>query len=83
MVFQKPNPFPAMTIRDNVLAGLKLAGKRSRATSDALVEECLRARRPLERGQGPARRRRHVAVGRPAAAPVHRPVAGGAARRSC
>ena len=25
MVFQKPNPFPAMTIRDNVLSGLKLA----------------------------------------------------------
>jgi phosphate transport system ATP-binding protein len=26
MVFQKPNPFPAMSIRDNVLSGLKLAG---------------------------------------------------------
>ncbi len=26
MVFQKPNPFPAMSIRDNVLAGLRLAG---------------------------------------------------------
>jgi phosphate transport system ATP-binding protein len=29
MVFQKPNPFPAMTIRENVLAGLKLTGKRA------------------------------------------------------
>ncbi len=29
MVFQKPNPFPAMSIRENVLAGLKLTGKRA------------------------------------------------------
>ena len=42
MVFQKPNPFPAMSIYDNVLAGLKLTGVRaSRSTKDALVEECL------------------------------------------
>lgn len=43
MVFQKPNPFPAMSIRDNVLAGLRLTGTRaSRATRDELVESCLR-----------------------------------------
>ncbi|GAA4441942.1 phosphate ABC transporter ATP-binding protein [Actinokineospora soli] len=42
MVFQKPNPFPAMSIHDNVLAGLKLTGvKASRSEKDALVEECL------------------------------------------
>jgi phosphate transport system ATP-binding protein len=42
MVFQKPNPFPAMTIYDNVVAGLKLTGTHaSRATKDSLVEECL------------------------------------------
>jgi phosphate transport system ATP-binding protein len=42
MVFQKPNPFPAMSIYDNVVAGLKLTGKRvSREEKDALVEECL------------------------------------------
>jgi phosphate transport system ATP-binding protein len=41
MVFQKPNPFPTMTIRDNVLAGLKLNGLRTR-DPDALVERCLR-----------------------------------------
>jgi phosphate transport system ATP-binding protein len=29
MVFQKPNPFPAMSIRENVLAGLKLTGTRA------------------------------------------------------
>jgi phosphate transport system ATP-binding protein len=42
MVFQKPNPFPAMSIYDNVVAGLKLTGVRvSRGQRDAVVEECL------------------------------------------
>jgi phosphate transport system ATP-binding protein len=42
MVFQKPNPFPAMSIYDNVVAGLRLTGARvSRDGKDALVEECL------------------------------------------
>ena len=42
MVFQKPNPFPAMSIRDNVLAGLKLTGtKAGRSEKDDLVERCL------------------------------------------
>ncbi len=40
MVFQKPNPFPAMTIKQNVLSGLKLA-RISAANKDELVEECL------------------------------------------
>src|SRR4029079_15752520 len=43
MVFQKPNPFPAMSIPENVLAGLKLTGTRaSRSDREALVESCLR-----------------------------------------
>jgi phosphate transport system ATP-binding protein len=43
MVFQKPNPFPAMTVAENVVAGLKLSGQRlSRSETPALVEECLR-----------------------------------------
>jgi phosphate transport system ATP-binding protein len=42
MVFQKPNPFPAMNVYDNVIAGLKLTGiKASRHVKDDLVEECL------------------------------------------
>ncbi|EXJ52291.1 phosphate ABC transporter ATP-binding protein [Microbacterium sp. MRS-1] len=42
MVFQKPNPFPAMSIYDNVVAGLKLAGIRaSRNEKAELVETCL------------------------------------------
>ncbi|WP_427889107.1 phosphate ABC transporter ATP-binding protein [Kribbella sp. GL6] len=42
MVFQKPNPFPAMSIYDNVVAGLKLTGRRVGGSArDDLVEECL------------------------------------------
>ncbi|MEO3936343.1 phosphate ABC transporter ATP-binding protein [Dermatophilaceae bacterium Soc4.6] len=40
MVFQKPNPFPAMSIRDNVLSGLKLGGMQC-SDKDALVEQSL------------------------------------------
>ncbi|MBP2320932.1 phosphate transport system ATP-binding protein [Kibdelosporangium banguiense] len=42
MVFQKPNPFPAMSIADNVTAGLKLTGSKvSRNDRMDLVEQCL------------------------------------------
>ncbi|GAA1347533.1 phosphate ABC transporter ATP-binding protein PstB [Arthrobacter koreensis] len=42
MVFQRPNPFPTMSIRDNVLAGVKLNNKRiSRSDADDLVEKSL------------------------------------------
>ena len=40
MVFQKPNPFPTMSIRENVLSGLKLAGVK-RKDHDGIVERCL------------------------------------------
>jgi len=40
MVFQKPNPFPSMTIGENVLSGLKLAQLKSE-NKDDLLEECL------------------------------------------
>ena len=43
MVFQRPNPFPTMSIRDNVLAGVKLNNRRmSKSESDELVERSLR-----------------------------------------
>jgi phosphate transport system ATP-binding protein len=42
MVFQKPNPFPSMSIYDNVVAGLRLAGVRRRSILDEVVERCLR-----------------------------------------
>jgi phosphate transport system ATP-binding protein len=42
MVFQKPNPFPAMSIYDNVVASLRLTGtKATQSEKDALVESCL------------------------------------------
>ena len=42
MVFQRPNPFPAMSVYDNVASGLKLAGiKVTRPERDALVETSL------------------------------------------
>ena len=41
MVFQKPNPFPTMSIYDNVAAGLKLSGVRRRRELDATVERSL------------------------------------------
>ena len=40
MVFQKPNPFPSMTIGENVLSGLKLAQLKV-SNKDDLLEECL------------------------------------------
>ncbi|MBA4419224.1 MAG: phosphate ABC transporter ATP-binding protein [Syntrophus sp. (in: bacteria)] len=43
MVFQKPNPFPTMSIYDNVIAGYKLNGiKRSKSDMDSIVEESLK-----------------------------------------
>jgi phosphate transport system ATP-binding protein len=42
MVFQKPNPFPTMTVYDNVVAGLKLAGRHRRSELDEVVERSLR-----------------------------------------
>ncbi|HWI42597.1 MAG TPA: phosphate ABC transporter ATP-binding protein PstB [Nocardioides sp.] len=43
MVFQRPNPFPTMSIYDNVLAGLKLnAGKLRKPAADDVVEKSLR-----------------------------------------
>ena len=42
MVFQRPNPFPTMSIRDNVIAGVKLNNSRiSRSDADDLVEQSL------------------------------------------
>ena len=43
MVFQRPNPFPTMSIYDNVASGLKLNGFRNKAVLDDTVERSLRA----------------------------------------
>jgi phosphate transport system ATP-binding protein len=41
MVFQRPNPFPSMSVRDNVAAGLRLNGMRKRNELEEVVERSL------------------------------------------
>jgi phosphate transport system ATP-binding protein len=43
MVFQRPNPFPTMSIYDNVAAGLRLGGVRQKSVLDEAVERSLRS----------------------------------------
>ncbi|MEU7479936.1 phosphate ABC transporter ATP-binding protein PstB [Lentzea sp. NPDC042327] len=42
MVFQRPNPFPTMSIKDNVVAGLRLAGVKNKKQLDEVAERSLR-----------------------------------------
>ncbi|AZZ38768.1 phosphate ABC transporter ATP-binding protein PstB [Acidipropionibacterium jensenii] len=42
MVFQRANPFPAMSIRDNVVAGLRLTGAKNKKALDEVTERALR-----------------------------------------
>ena len=42
MVFQRPNPFPTMSIYDNVVSGLRLNGFRNRRVMDEVVERSLK-----------------------------------------
>jgi phosphate transport system ATP-binding protein len=42
MVFQRPNPFPTMSVYDNVAAGMRLNGQRQRSRTDEVVEQSLR-----------------------------------------
>ncbi|MFZ3384844.1 MAG: ATP-binding cassette domain-containing protein, partial [Candidatus Methanoperedens sp.] len=42
MVFQKPNPFPTMSIRDNVVAGLRLNGMKDKDVLEKTAEESLK-----------------------------------------
>ena len=73
MVFQQPNPFPTMSIYDNVAAGLKLNNRKvGKADARRHRREVAARRAPVGRGQGPARQAGRRALRRPAAAPVHR-----------
>ena len=77
-----PNPFPTMSIRDNVLAGVKLNNRRmSKTDAGRPGREVAAGRQPLERGQGPPRQARLRPLRRPAAASLHRPRHRGLARR--
>ena len=54
MVFQRPNPFPTMSIAENVLAGVRLNNRRiKKSDADDLVEASC-AGQPVGRGQGPS-----------------------------
>ena len=80
MVFQKPNPFPTMSIYDNVAAGLRLNGFRNRKQMDELVERSLQlAALWDEVKDNAAQEVRRQPFRRPAAAVVHRARAGGGA----
>ena len=62
MVFQRPTPFPTMSIRDNVAAGLRVQPRRaarSRASWTTIVERALAAGGAVGRGEGPAHVERH------------------------
>src|SRR4051812_47825549 len=52
MVFQRPNPFPTMSIYDNVAAGLKLNGVRKKSDLDDAVERSLRSANLWEEVRG-------------------------------
>ncbi|HVZ59933.1 MAG TPA: phosphate ABC transporter ATP-binding protein PstB [Terriglobales bacterium] len=57
MVFQKPNPFPTMSIYENVAAGLKLNGFRNRRELDDIVERSLRQAALWEEVKGDLRKK--------------------------
>jgi phosphate transport system ATP-binding protein len=82
MVFQKPNPFPSMSIRNNVLAGKHLTHTHKRGEADAVVESALRQAALWDEVKDSPEQRGLRPVGRPATAPVHRARAGGRARRA-
>ncbi len=82
MVFQKPNPFPAMSVQENVLAGLKLTKLRC-DDHDALVERVAAAGQPVAGGARSTRLARWRALRRPAAAALHRAVARRRSRTCC
>src|SRR2546429_2458992 len=57
MVFQKANPFPTMSIYENVAAGLRLNGERNRDRLHAAALEGLEQAAPLGRAEGPLAKR--------------------------
>ena len=84
MVFQRPNPFPTMSVYENVVAGITLNSGQDQEGREGRGGRALAARRqPLERGQGPARQARHGPLRRPAAAALHRPRHRRRAARCC
>ncbi|NWJ48263.1 MAG: phosphate ABC transporter ATP-binding protein [Chloroflexi bacterium] len=42
MVWQRPNPFPSLSIRENVISGLRIVGESNQKKLDEVAEDCLR-----------------------------------------
>ena len=73
MVFQKANPFPTMSIYDNVASGLKLNGFSDRRKLDEIVQHSLEVSALWDEVKDHAAQEvRRQPLRRPAAAPVHR-----------
>ena len=73
MVFQRPNPFPTMSIYDNVVAGLRLGGLRRKSALDDACEKALRAANLWNEVHTRLSASGCRPVRRPATAPLHRP----------
>ena len=72
MVFQKPNPFPTMSIFDNVAAGLRLTGTRGGDLQASASSASLRGAGLWDEVKDRLGKPGHRPLRRPAAAPVHR-----------
>ena len=79
MVFQKSNPFPK-SIYENVIYGLRIAGHQRQGHPRRGLRAVPPGSGPLGRGEGPPAGERPRPLGRPDAAPVHRPGDRGRAR---
>ena len=78
MVFQRPNPFPTMSIYDNVASGLKLNGFRNRRVLDEVVERSLRQAALWEEVKDDLKKKSGASLsGGPAATALHRSRTGG------
>ena len=77
MVFQKSNPFPTMSIGENVTVGLRLNGIRDRAVLAERIEQSLRMAALWDEVKDRLDESGDQPFGRPTAAPLHRPRAGG------
>ena len=74
MVFQRANPFPTMSIRDNVLAGVTLNNRKlSKRDADDLVEKSLQGANLWNEVKDRLDKAGHGPLRRPAAASLHRP----------
>ena len=81
MVFQRPTPFPTMSVYDNVAAGLRVDGRLPRQQLDGIVERSLRQAALWDEVKDRLQGQRDGAVGRAAAAALHRPDHRAVARR--